>query len=633
MITQLEELVFGLETYEKVKIEDRYLEIYSLLQDSKNLVVSNLEEYEILEKCLFKIKELLRVKSSNLNSIIRKKNKLTFEIVSSIIQRLELMRKNILKNAFESNTSHFNSLGNSSLYNESTDSNTLNDLNNTYNTNNNKNSNTQVIDSSVNTNTNISTNTNIEENSSIQPHLDNDNFLLSSNNIEISQTGKIAILYDEKNLNLPFSKKILNYIFETSIYEATLMYIPSIKDINFQYHLGLKESKEIYNPILAPRNQENIDTQEILSKIVEYNSSKSTPLPSKLQEEDIVYNDIYIQKPTEDKIKDEIKEHLQPSKSDYININHSINSIQTRKTQEESLERLVSSQNSTHTKHNFKEFEEDVKNHSSLDREIPVEIEFEKHKSIEIEKKSLKELANNSKNLLNDEEEKVDGDDSIKIYGEENEGKIDINLVDKSKNVEENTNFKDTKLYNNTFEVETFEEEDAILKVFDDEEINVSIVENSKNLGVLKVDLKNKNPSLHSHAHSFLFSKYFLQAIFETILPQATMLVTSYRSSYTHLIPRFLDDTIFEFTGNPISNEELDMIQKQIYQTMADELKLESSSLNVQNNKISKNEDNDNLKSQLKNSNDSNQQIIETTTTHSSKKKAQYLLSSLRRYA
>ncbi|MCH8520213.1 MAG: hypothetical protein LAT82_05670 [Nanoarchaeota archaeon] len=621
MITQLEELVFGLETYEKVKIEDRYLEIYSLIQHSKNLEVSNIEEYEILEKCLFKIKELLRVKSSNLNSIIKKKNKLTFEIISTIIQTLELKRKDVLKNAFFS-ISSINPSNDNILENVSN--------NNNYNLNGSS-TNTTIIP-------NLQSSPIQEENLEVQEenvnnkNVDN-NTILELHNLQFSKVGKVSVKYNYNDLNFQFSKKILDYMFQTSKFQATMLYIHSVinyisnlnssqhfKNHNLvQEHIGIINSKEIYNPILAPRNEKGeIDNEQVFSQIMGFKSFN----------DDIKFNSIQ-ESSSKNSLKDEIKEHLHSSKSEYVNINHSIEGINTHRDEEENLEKLISSQTSTHTKHNFKEFEEDTKNHLKINDEIPIEIEVEKNNGIEVEKKSKDELAKELKLSQVVASNLEDDGEKIEVYKEEKHN----GGIDNKNNFEDNNNIqKDTKLYNNTFEVETFEENKDILKIFDDEEIMISLLEYSKNIGTLQIDLKNKNPTINSYAHSFLFSKYFLQAIFEAVQPQATMFVTSHYNSNSFLIPRFLEDGVFEFQGSPASNENLDLIQTQIYQTMADELqnleKIESTS-NINSSS------NQNL--QRSSTDIKEHEILEKKDISSendlTKKRAKYLLSSLRRYA
>ena len=104
MITLIEELVFGLNSYDKVKIEDRYEKIHSILllkptqihSQTSNLKISSIEEFDSLEQCLFKIQDQLRVKSSNLNAIIRKPNSLTKKKIEGIIRLLQIKQEKIL---------------------------------------------------------------------------------------------------------------------------------------------------------------------------------------------------------------------------------------------------------------------------------------------------------------------------------------------------------------------------------------------------------------------------------------------------------------------------------------------------------------------------------------------------------
>lgn len=67
MFEKLKSLIFGQGEFEKSKIEVRFLLAKEI---SLSLKIEKLEEFEILESCIYKIRELLRLKSSNLNKAI-----------------------------------------------------------------------------------------------------------------------------------------------------------------------------------------------------------------------------------------------------------------------------------------------------------------------------------------------------------------------------------------------------------------------------------------------------------------------------------------------------------------------------------------------------------------------------------
>jgi hypothetical protein len=99
MLSKLRDLVFGLNGFEKTKIDIRFLQIGEILNDIK---INSIYDFEILEEVIFKIKELLRVKSSNLNKSIKDpKNKLTKKKVLQILDKLNEIKYNFLDLAFK----------------------------------------------------------------------------------------------------------------------------------------------------------------------------------------------------------------------------------------------------------------------------------------------------------------------------------------------------------------------------------------------------------------------------------------------------------------------------------------------------------------------------------------------------
>jgi len=98
MFERLRDQVFGLNEFEKVSIEDRFNEIYEFVDE---LEVNNLIDFENLEESIYKIKDLLRLKSSNLYKAILTPNKpLTKKKVYEIIDKLENIKIKFLNKAF-----------------------------------------------------------------------------------------------------------------------------------------------------------------------------------------------------------------------------------------------------------------------------------------------------------------------------------------------------------------------------------------------------------------------------------------------------------------------------------------------------------------------------------------------------
>lgn len=98
MFTKLYKLVFGLDEFTKTKIE---LRIELAKEVSQRLQVNSIEDFDFLESCIYKIKDQLRVKSSNLNNVIRDKNKdLSKENVEEFLIQLTHLRDSFLNSAF-----------------------------------------------------------------------------------------------------------------------------------------------------------------------------------------------------------------------------------------------------------------------------------------------------------------------------------------------------------------------------------------------------------------------------------------------------------------------------------------------------------------------------------------------------
>jgi len=87
-------LVFGFSEFEKAKFDFRFQLIKTILPQIK---LEKLEDFELIEKIIYKINELLRLKSSNLNKTIRDPSKnLRKKDVLLILEELKKIKWNYL---------------------------------------------------------------------------------------------------------------------------------------------------------------------------------------------------------------------------------------------------------------------------------------------------------------------------------------------------------------------------------------------------------------------------------------------------------------------------------------------------------------------------------------------------------
>lgn len=104
MFNKLYKLIFGLDEFTKTKIELRFELAQEILD---KLEVNSIEDFDLLESCIYKIKDQLRVKSSNLNNVIRDKEKnLDKQKVDSFLNELLELRSTFLNTAFTAIKKH-----------------------------------------------------------------------------------------------------------------------------------------------------------------------------------------------------------------------------------------------------------------------------------------------------------------------------------------------------------------------------------------------------------------------------------------------------------------------------------------------------------------------------------------------
>ena len=97
MLYSLKELIFGLNEFEKAKIDDRINQAFLLVP---KIELKRLEDFEILEENIYKLKEQLRIKSSNLNRVIKSSKLISKKQVLKFIKDLENIRYDFLKEVF-----------------------------------------------------------------------------------------------------------------------------------------------------------------------------------------------------------------------------------------------------------------------------------------------------------------------------------------------------------------------------------------------------------------------------------------------------------------------------------------------------------------------------------------------------
>lgn len=576
MITLIEELVFGLNSYDKVKIEDRYEKIHSILllkptqihSQTSNLKISSIEEFDSLEQCLFKIQDQLRVKSSNLNAIIRKPNSLTKKKIEGIIRLLQIKREEILHYVFTySNYLDYNNYKQND-YNQDVDE-----------TNSKK---IFLKDTFKDTNTTTDNKSNFKTEprnvAPMSPSLNNNNNQdsFSETMLSLTKSGKVAVVTNALHdaLNLVESKIFLEKLYSTHLYSATLLYAPSLfkKNLNNSlFHIGIFSNNTFNNPLLQRTNYIEQDFQGVFEKITRYRE-KNIIFDTQFRES----NDSEESNLNYEKKLDDIKVNSQR----YISINNEVKNIKTHKYSEDSLEDLVLSQEDS---------DKFIRGINHTNGDSPVEVEDDD--SIIVEKQDP----------FGVQEDEINSEQNNKLktyFNEESTDSID----------------KQAQTYEYSYQV------------YEDDIILTKINEKGLTHSQLSVVFKNNVDFFHQQpnivAHTVLFSKYFLSSLFEITNSDATMLVTSLFSKKIELVSRFKNDNIFSLGGKGSSEEELNLVQKTIQSRLLKELETQKNFQEFLNEESSKPEiNNESL----------NKHNQESRNEPPSKKRAKYLLSSLRR--
>ena len=638
MITKLQSLIFGLGEYKKVKIEERYNEVKEILLD---ISIDSALEFEILESCIFKIKEQLRIKSSNLNTIITKNTKyskknssgfrhlLTKKKIQEILDTLQELKHAIITFAFQSGTYSISSNSISNTSNTSNITTTLSSSATTTPTTIDENdyytiSNYSENDSRDETNESsykiseepyytisplpqMTNPTNMSEEEKIEKRVEQNEIeeekieeekieekeekrekeeLQILDNFEnISTQGKVSLFYtmvQNFDTDLPKQKKLSIQLFETKLYISTLIFTE--KSVVYTFGITqheLSQGVEKLSPLLQSRNKElSLQIEEVYSKIMAIRYKNNDNYNN---------NENY-----EDEIKDERKNSNEVSIEDNTSIHNeyvelkepTLEQITTKKSQEDSLEELINGQEDTH-KNIFV-------THQEEDNSISV---IEGDDSIIVEREDT--ICDNNE----------DGENNISTYTEE--------IPESLENLEEQHHNEVEKV------VPDVQIPSSPYTIFSDEVVSLTLNQNGIHKSQSIITFSNLKPLIENDpqtiAYSALFSKAVLQSIFQLSSSQGTMSVASLHSNSIDLIPRFINDVVFQFGSEPQSEEVLTQIQQKILQTMAKALsknKGENPIVNENNN----------------NSNNISSQSTEHEENQASKR-AKVLLSSLRRLA
>lgn len=394
MFNKLKDLIFGLGEFEKTKIEIRFDLALSLID---NLNLKKLEDLEIIEECLYKIKDLLRLKSSNLNKTINNPSiLLKKKDVLNIIDKLNKIKYDFLNGAFEElNTNKFNE----------------NDL---------KQENKVDVDNNI-------VDVEVLENSK------NDNLNSKKQNL----LNKLDTLFEKKseiNTNIK-SKNVSNKVFEN---EDLIIYFESSKIIYFFIKfkkevnlIVLKDLSSILFDLIKAHGTNIIIEKDYVLILPRFNQDNLFELPKVQSSLDDVFNELKNDNKIGEKTVNVNPMITQNSKKqenerDYIQItNEKFSDKKSLKKKEDSLDNLLEKQLHD-VEHTIKEkVDSDAKlEFEKNDDKVILELDeknFANNPNIEIEKNDDKDKVDFSKYLIySDENIEVFLDENSKVLGQIN---------------------------------------------------------------------------------------------------------------------------------------------------------------------------------------------------------------------
>ncbi|MFW6286215.1 MAG: hypothetical protein ACOC16_03770 [Nanoarchaeota archaeon] len=508
MFYKLKEIIFGLNEFEKTKIDYRFNLLSQILE---NLQISQLNDFEIIEECISKIKDLLRVKSSNLNKIISDpKRQLTKKDVNQLIDKLNYIKYDFLKKAFsiveEKNTNN-NDL-------------TLNSANNNFNfkqySNQIKDLDSNKIKSNIKTDNDKNNN---EHNNDINNQLKNINNKEKTANIIIKenqyckiylQNGKIPhLLINFKNIvDFSLIKQISSIFYEQYKAQGTniiienkrVLIIPRFENDNlFKIQRIDLNLDDIFNKIKLNINKE------------EYMESQNISIK-------------------------ENQDNEKRSEENYIEYDNTPKTYNTKKYAEDSLDSLLLKNNKPDFSKNTN-FQNDNSKIIIQKGENNIEIEREQetnNNEVEILQSTKKDTTQNKKHIL--------------------QNNIDQNNKSNQNNSKRQNNNNNRKYKH---------------LIYQDENIVVYLKENSKALGEMIIKSNKEDLVENNLSYMMIFSKIFSSILFEQLKAHGTNLIVDYKNKLIRIIPRYQDDKL-NINWQP--KEESDRFLEDIKKKLIDKL-------------------------------------------------------------
>jgi len=577
MLLKLRDLIFGYQEFEKTKFEVRF----ELIDEIINIIkLSNVEDFEILESVIYKIKELLRLKSSNLNKTIRDpSNGLRKKDVILVLEKLNKIKYDFLKIIFSK--LKIKDIGNLSNSVSSEDVTIVSKGGNGVVGNDDKKS-TESIDVKLGEKSNLNL----------------ANFLLfESSDFKVYLENKDPIFILIK-FNLEFDLKIISKL-SSLFFEV---YSPEGTNIIVENNVAMIIPRFHGDKLFVLPNLDEVNLDEIYSKLIDNIKGKK------------VNSSGYVVL-GENSIGD----------SNHMNSNENSNSIAgsfentnftSLRKKEETLDSLLEKQIGGKLDSVVENLEKNS-NKNDLSEESKIEIikgdiNDGVNEKIEIIREDGEDLIEKSKIVILDNDKELDTDN--KINNLDKVAKID-KIVDKEK-IE-------------NFPIEKYE-------FYRDDKIYAFIQDKSSLLGEIIVKFVSgkilSEVSEGDLSYITIFTKVFSSVLFESLNAHGTNLIWDYSSSEIKIIPRFQDDNLSNLflSGNQETSDFLELIKNKLLDKMNSEINSNSGGdgisekeSNVIGSNIDKNLDDKSSVLTKENIDEGGEELIA--------EKAKYILESLRR--
>jgi hypothetical protein len=542
MLESLKELIFGLNEFEKAKIDDRINQAFLLVPKIK---LDRLEDFEILEENIYKLKEQLRIKSSNLNRVIKSSKLISKKQVLQFIKDLENIRYDFLKKVFTKftpNSQQTQTKVADSIQEKIEETKIEKILDK------------EVVNTSkdilygkdsgiINSSKERLSETNTESNKKDDIYLiDEKNFTLLLNNGKIPY---LTIKFKEK-IDLIILKNLSSLFFE--IYQMhgtniiiennTALIIPRFQDDNLINLPQIQENlDEIYQLLKNTQNSKNSVDNLKTQVITNIGDIKNIETLKDIDKNQVIKNTNQVQIQTD-------KEYIQ------INDDFKKQEFKTKKYDEDSLDALL-------TKHQEEKKQKDEPNITKPDNTTKQEVKFE---SIE------------NKIVFEKKESEIKSEPEIEIIRDEKDDSKKDNLLEKHQEIAK-------KQQQHQFEI------------YRDENIIVYFKEDSKAIGTLCLSTPSGQPihTLSENELSYLtiFSKVFAGVLFEVVGCQGTNIIWNFSENTINIIPRHQDDNVLKMWElNQEKPETLEKIKEQLLTTiLIEQEKTKPKTPQVQNEK------------------------------------------------